>query len=105
MPREVTGLLRDLDLEVPELRRTVEERGLKHKHRSTHNPSLSLAIGELLSVSPLEEEVVGGGKLGRQSPFAKPERTVSQGSVIRNAVQVADASEICVGIGIGNTLR
>lgn len=78
---------------------------LRDQNCGTHNPSLALAIGELLSISPLEEEVVCRGKLRRQAPFAEPERTVSKGSIICDAVQVADALEVSVGVSIGDTLK
>lgn len=55
---------------------------------TTHNPPGTLAISDLLRISPLEEELVCCVKLRGEAPFAEPQRAVTYGGVILDSLKI-----------------
>lgn len=56
----------------------------------THDPPCALAVRELLRVGPLVQERVGRVELGREAPFAEPERAVAERGVGLHALEVCE---------------
>lgn len=56
--------------------------------RYAHNPSSTLAVRPFLSICPLIEELVRGIKLSRKSPFAEPERFITEDGIGLDALQI-----------------
>ena len=61
---------------------------------ATYNPALILPVCELLSISPLVQELVGSSELRRKRPLAEPQRRVAQGRIPFYAVQIADVDHV-----------
>jgi hypothetical protein len=83
---KIPGELGDLGLEVPE------------------DPASALGVRQLLCVGPLEQEVVRRVELRRETPLAEPKRTIAERRIVLDTIQVANARQVCVWVGIRDAL-